>query len=588
MSNAITTAEQDALYTRQYGVHYTPPEMILQCIRPLFLKALEDRTDVACQRPTPTASLTLLQELSELKILDPACGSGNFLVCIYQHLQHLQAQLLEHCASLDAPRSKRRLRLSQFTGFDIDTKALKTAHERLTEAAENTDNTRPTLKAVNALREDWHAHLRITPTTYITGNPPFLGKKARTQAQREELRLVFGALRRAGTLDYCTAWLFKAAETLGKSGARCAFILTNSITHGEQPGVLWTALTTRFHTRIHFARKSQPWSQSSEKAQVHVVIIGIQNEPVSQSRLIEADGTVHYQQHAVSPHLTLGSPVVVVPRDRPLHDGPAARYGSMPNDGGALLFSPGEYEKVIAETPSLDGAFRPFHSARKMLRGTHRYCLWLADDATFLHHPFVKERVHAVATHRRRSTRSSTRLMAERPHRFGEDRQPSKPYMIIPRHTSQHHLFIPCVPVSPDHIAGDTCVTVLARDPFLMGCLCSETHRLWVHHIAGRIKSDLRYSIQMAYNTFPLPQNSTPVHKQAVEDATTRFFQEWDGVMVRTTDQFNASTQLAHMEMNKAVDRCFGFPANPTDVQRMAHLFSLYSSLIENERGRES
>ncbi|MGB1277459.1 MAG: DNA methyltransferase, partial [Nannocystaceae bacterium] len=406
--------------------------------------------------------------LQQLRLFDPACGCGNFLVIAYCELRRLERAIDSQLVANGAHPSAGRVGLHQFYGIEKDPLAAAIARTTLllvaqlgltdkdcpgepTVAAPWHPNS-PTIHAENALRIDWQDVLPPSPSTFIFGNPPFVGKKERTEAQKHDMLLVFGNQPRIGVLDYATCWLHKAARYMVGTSTEAAFVSTNSITHGEQPSVLWEALGSP-QPSIHFAHRTFNWTgEARGVAQVHCVILGFRFVNSCHEKRLFDYKDMHSQAKKlrvtnINAYLIDGPSVLITKRRKPLVKGIlAAREGSKLGDWGHLCLNGEEFEALRAD-PLVSRYLRPLVGAVEMIHGINRWCLWFGDglprESEARRSPWVATRLRAVQAARLASTKASTRTMARQPGRFLERRQPTQRYLMIPCVSSSRRHYIP-------------------------------------------------------------------------------------------------------------------------------------------------
>ncbi|MGH8403725.1 MAG: type IIL restriction-modification enzyme MmeI, partial [Gammaproteobacteria bacterium] len=349
----------------------------------------------------------------------------------------------------------------------------------------------------------------------------------RSPQQRDELIAAFQNLKAAGDLDYVAAWYIKAVQYLkgddrnadllaGLGGAapkdrvKIAFVSTNSITQGEQVPVLWPELF-RHGVHIHFAHRTFQWSnEASGVAAVHCVIIGFASWKSTQCALFEYThprGEAHMQiVTSISPYLTAGPEMVISKRQQPLNPQlPIMRCGNKPSDGGYLLLTPEERIELSRENPAAGKFIRRYVGSEEFINNIERYCLWLTDASPneLRAMPAVMRRVEAVRKFRAASSAEPTRKSAQTPTRFFFVSQPDQPYILIPEVSSERRPYIPIGLMPPDVITSNTNYITTSGDMYIYGILQSSMHMAWMRGVAGRLKSDYRYSGTMVYNTFP-------------------------------------------------------------------------------------
>ncbi|MBU0717426.1 MAG: class I SAM-dependent DNA methyltransferase [Planctomycetes bacterium] len=598
---------------RQIGAHYTTERDILKVIRGLFLDELWERFEKV--RTTKADLQRFHKELGRIKILDPACGCGNFLVIAYRELRRLEVEVIEalypKCreeSGLFNVPAEMLINVDQMYGIEIEEWPAQIAkvalwlvdHQMNMELSLTFGEAIARLPLThsakivngNALRIDWNDVLPAEECSFVLGNPPFVGKKRRTAGQTEDMNIVFGEWLRVGALDYVCCWYKAAADYIANARARVAFVSTNSITQGEQPGKLWPRLFQDYGVHIQFAHRTFPWtSEARGKAHVHVVIIGFGNDQRNGNSIHDYDPNGEPLGVAkaanISPYLAAGSDAVVKDRSTSISAVPAMAFGNMPNDDGNLLISSDEREQLVASCPEAAAFVKELISSAQYLNGEKRLCLWLTDASPgdIRRLKPIQERVAAVKQFREASRRACTRELARYPTLFGEIRQPTQRYVLVPRHSSERRQYIPLSFFNPDIIVSDSCMSVAGASLYHFGVLHSEMHMAWVRQVCGRIKSDFRYSARLVYNNFPWPAD--PLEKQvaAVEtsaremlDARSQFP---DASLADLYDPLSMPRvlQQAHSALDRAVDRCYRPQRFPDERRRFEYLFQLWERL---------
>jgi hypothetical protein len=452
---------------------------------------------------------------------------------------------------------------------------------------------------MNALRADWTTILSPelvgaqSDRLFVLGNPPFVGKQNRTAEQNEDMENVFHGLNGAGVLDYVTCWYARAAEIFNGTRVRVAFVSTNSITQGEQVPALWQHLLSR-GIHVHFAHRTFEWSSEARgRAHVYCVIIGFGFFDVTQKKLYDYEtpdsGPMEMRVGHINPYLVDTDDILVRSRTRPLCQVPRIVFGSMANDHGHLLLDDDERAELVSREPGAEQYIRRIYGTDEFLYNIPRWCLWLVDarpqDIRRL--PLVLERVDAVTAYRRRSKRPTTRRLAEVPTLFGEIRQPSTEYLLIPKVSSEIRKYVPMGYMPPEVIASDLCLMVPGATRYHFGVLSSEMHMAWLRQIGGRLEGRYRYSNNIVYNNFPWPQACTPVQQQHVSDCAEHVLN------VRTNypgsslaDLYDRSTMPrdlleAHRDLDAAVDACYRGAAFTSELERLVFLLNLYRRLSE-------
>ena len=596
---------------RQLGGHYTTEANILRTIRPLFLDELEAELETVSTRPRLRS---FLNKLAELSFFDPACGCGNFLVVAYRELRRLESEALRRLRDRERRAGQLTIditiecnvRVDQFYGIEIEEFPAKIARtalyliDHLSNRAVSAEfgqhyvrfpiPAAPHIVIGNALRIDWSSVLDKRNADFVLGNPPYVGKKARTTEQRDDMVRVFGG---DSSLDYVAAWYQVAARYIDGTNARVAFVSTNSITQGEQVPLLWPRLLEHGFT-IGFAHRTFEWkSEARGRAHVHCVIIGFCSGAWPGVRTlfdyedVRAD-PVPRRVDEINGYLVDFEPIYVTSRRDPIGHVPTARFGSMPNDGGALLLDNDEATDFRERDPVAAARFlREIISAREWLHGEHRWCLWLVDASAqdVRSSRVIRERVESVRAHRQASSRAPTRRLAESPQLFGEIRQPEADYLCIPRHAGESRRIMPMAFFSAEMIASDSTITIAGADTYLFGVLQSAMFIAWIKTVGGRIKNDPRFSIEDGYNTFPFPDPDA-ARRTTVTDAAQSVLNVRASLAGRSlADMYDPLAMppalvQAHDELDRAVDRMFAPRRHfAGESQRVRVLFERYMTL---------
>ncbi len=617
---ALFQSVMNAKERRAKGAHYTTEKNILKVIEPLFLDDLRaELSRIKGLKRGREAALRAFQDrLAGLNLFDPACGCGNFLIIAYRELRVLEIEVLkalypEGQRDLDATALS-KVDVDQFYGIEIDEFPARIAETAMWMMDHIMNNrlslefgqvfARIPLKAAphivhgDALETDWAEVLPPERCSYVFGNPPFLGAKVQSEAQRAQVRRIGGLGGSGGTLDFVAAWFIKAGDYVQNSVARIGFVSTNSITQGEQVAQLWPLLFHKYRLEITFAHRTFGWgSDARGKAHVHVVIIGLgrwEDEP-SEKRLFsyeDINGDPDETRHsALSPYLVDASQLanrhlVVRETTTPLSSRPLMLFGNMPNDGGHLIVSETEAASQIAADPDLAPYVRQLVGAQDSLNGEARFCLWLKDAPleTLRGNAFVRNRLADVRTYRSASTRAATLRLADSPAVFGEIRQKNGPFVLIPRHSSERRRYVPFGFYRNGEVAHDSCLFVPDASLAEFGVLTSAMHMSWLRHVGGRLKSDYRYSIGLVYNPYPWPALS-----DADKAKLTGLVQDLLDARVAHSgatlsdlydpDFMPDDLRRTHRAVDQAVDRLYRKAPFDSDRERVEHLFTLYEKM---------
>lgn len=619
---ALFQSVMDKEERRKQGAHYTTEKNILKVIEPLFLDDLraEFQRLKSSRGTRRTAELLAFQErLGRMRFLDPACGCGNFLIIAYRELRALEMDVLRELRptrQLDALAETLSLvNVDQFYGIEIGEFPARIAETALW-MMDHIMNNRlslefgltfvriplkksPRIVHGDALEIEWATVLKPGDCSYVFGNPPFVGAKLQSEAQRLQVRRIAGLGKSGGTLDYVCAWFIKAGEYIKKETISIGFVATSSITQGEQAGQLWPILFDRLKLEISFAHRTFAWgSDARGKAHVHVVVIGLARSSAAPKlrRLFSYDdlnGEPHESScAALTPYLFdaggLADPHVVVSEaPRPLNGLPQLIIGSKPIDGGHYILSDAERDDLLRDEPDAARFLRPFFGAQDFINGVGRWILAVqsASPDELRRLPLISERIRAVREFRLASKSPPTRKLAETPALYHVNVLPTKPFLIIPRHSSERRDYVPFGYASPPIIPGDSALVLTDASLRIFAILTSAMHMSWLRHIGGRLKSDFRYSIGLVYNTFPMPPAAEadldrlePL-AQAVLDArathlTATLADLYD------PDLMPANLRKAHQALDRAVDRLYRPSGFASDRERVEHLFGLYEKMV--------
>ena len=602
---------------RQIGAHYTSERDILKVVRSLFLDDLRaELASIKADRSNRRRARLeeFHKKICALRFLDPACGCGNFLVITYRELRSLELEVLillfgqQTEMTLDEINRLSQVDVDQFYGIEIGEWPARIAevalwlmdHQmnlKVSEAFGQLYQRLPLKKSphihcANALRADWKKILPPAQCSYVLGNPPFVGQSYQTIEQKADQHFVLSNIQARGVLDYVCNWYVKAAEYITGTQIVVGLVSTNSITQGEQAGILWTELFGRYHLKIHFAHRTFPWaSEARGKAHVHVVIIGFAVFDTTNKRIYDYEAGIEKvtvsSAKNISPYLVEGSDRAISNRTTPLCNVPKMSWGNKPTDGGHFILSPEERVQLIADEPAARKFIHRYMSGGDFINGDERYCLWLADadPAELRKLPKVMERVEAVRQSRLESKAESTRRYAKFPTRFRQIAQPDSDYLAIPEVSSERRPYIPIAVLPREVICSNKIQFIPNASQFHFGVLVSSMHMAWMRQVCGRLKSDYSYSNTLVYNNFPWPESATAKQRAAVEAKAQ--------AMLDARQQFPAATLAdlydplamspalaqAHAELDRAVDLCYRPEKFDTDRQRVEFLFALYEKL---------
>ncbi|GAB1410268.1 N-6 DNA methylase [Desulfovibrionales bacterium] len=608
----------DKTARRNLGAHYTSEENILKVLGPLFLDDLHQQFERA--RGSIRKLTALHNTLRSLTFLDPACGCGNFLVIAYRELRRLELQIL---LALHGSQKERQLYLDvsalvrvnvdQFYGIEIEEFPAQIAqvalwlmdHQMNQMVSEEFGlyfvriplRSSPNIICANALTTDWNEIIPAQNLSYIFGNPPFVGAKFLQPHQRADVEQIFSGINKAGLLDYVAAWYVKAAKVIQDTAIRCAFVSTNSITQGEQVGVLWSWMLKQ-NMNIFFAHRTFAWSSEARgKAAVHCVVIGFAQDNITPKTIFEYPDIKGKPQGVraknINPYLLDAPNIIIQKRSKPISNIPLMSKGNQPTDGGHLILTVDEREKLLELCPETKHLTKRLIGAKEFLHGTKRYCLWLvhATPQELKRCSFIMDRIEKCRKFRaEEGIASDTIALAATPTVFRETRNPDS-YVVIPSVSSERRNYVPMGFETSNTIATNLCLVVNDATLYHFGILSSLMHNAWMRAVAGRLESRYRYSAGIVYNTFPWPKNPTDKQKQAIENAAQAVLDARalfpESSLADLYDPLTMPPMLlkAHHKLDKAVDAAYG-RSFASEADRVAFLFALYGQYVgEGENG---
>lgn len=601
MIQAVVTPE----HRGDMGMHYTSVPNIMKVMKPLFLDELVEEFEKNITNKNKLQQLII--RISNLKIFDPACGSGNFLIIAYKELRRLEMQIISAIDDLSTQKSFTfsEIKLTQFYGIELDDFAHEVAilslwlaeHQMNLEFYKEFGRTSPALPLAdggyivhgNATRLDWEdvCPKNDSNEIYILGNPPYLGSRNQNKEQKEDMKMVF--TKDYKSLDYIAAWFYKGAEYIRGINAKCAFVSTNSISQGEQVALIWPRVL-KDDLEICFAHQSFKWQNNAKSnANVIVVIIALSNKS-NKSKYIY-NNNIKSQVQNISPYLTSGNTVYVKRSSKSVSNFPEMKYGNMPNDKGNLILSPAEEESLNKEFPNAKKFLKKFIGASDFIRGNERYCLWILDNEIeeAVKIPEIKKRLEGVTAHREKSTEKSTREKAFTPNHFYFNSHEKTDSILIPRHSSERREYVPIGLLNDSTVIADSAMAVYNATSWLFGIITSRMHMVWMRAVGGKLKTDYRYSTAIIYNTFPFPFISEK-QKEEITEFVLNILDEREQHSEKTLaqlydpDKMPQGLKEAHHQLDLAIEKCYRNKPFENDEERLEYLFKLYEEMIEKEK----
>ncbi len=585
------------------GMHYTSVPNIMKVLHPLFLLSLEEEFEAA--RDSEAKLIKLLRRIQNIRVFDPACGSGNFLIIAYRELRKLENRIFERQREMGQPSLPMTgVHLSQFFGIELADFAAETAklslwiaEYQMNEQFKAEFGTAPpalplrdsgNIAHANSLRKDW---LQVCPVkegseTYIVGNPPYLGSSNQDDEQKADMDRVFGPITKTyKSLDYVAAWYVKAATYGAVVESQAAFVATNSICQGEQVEMLWPLLYQR-GTEIGFAHQSFKWrNNASHVAGVTCVIVGIRRRGAGRKTLYSADLARTVKN--IGPYLLDMDDTIVSKESSPINLLPDMDWGSKPVDDGNLIMSSAEKDQLVESYPSAATFVRRYIGANEFIKGEERWCLWIEDseraDAEAI--APIKARIDAVAVFRAASKKPQTKEFARVPHKFSEIRHEESESVIVPIHFSEdREYFTVGFADGAATVISNACYGIYNAEPYIMAILSTRLHAVWVSTVCGQLETRIRYSNTLGYHTFPVPALSDDQRQELGDHA-------WSIITAREAHPGKSIAWLydpetmpdnilqAHRALDESMERIFIGRPFKTDSERLEHLFKQYAAM---------
>lgn len=624
------------------GMHYTSMSNIMKVITPLFLdnlqaeyQRLSDRADDYLEREITEEQRrkqqrdiinqfeALIERISKIKFLDPACGSGNFLIITYKELRRLEIDCLvktrevrEYMNEKDVYQGsllkQSKIKLNHFSGIELDDFAHEVArlslyiaeHQMNVEMTAALADYQPRILPLqesgnivhaNALRVDWNLVVPhdTNDEVYIMGNPPYVGARKKKQNQSLDLTNVFHKYQiNTGDLDYISGWFIKGAEFVQNTLSQLSFVSTNSITQGSQVPLLWPSIVNKTNASISFAYPSFKWANSAKNnAGVTVVIIGLYDKKNTTVKKIFVNETWTVAKN-ITPYLTDGENIIVNNSEQSISGLPEIASGDMPNDGGNFIVEKDEYISLVEQVPDIDKYLRKFIGSREFVASTYRYIFHLTENNHIEAEKIseVTKRVEAIRKLRLSSNRNATKQLAAIPYRYGEYRHKESKFIFVPQVSSEFRDYVPMGYFEGGEIVASPNFTIYDAPNWLLGILESRMHMTWLRAVGGRLKTDYRYSAGMVYNTFPIPNLSTN-RKNILEEAVLEMLdvREEEGGTIAdlyggANKPMNARLREAHKKIDGIVERAYKQEPFKSDEERLSVLLKLYQKMVSEEK----
>ena len=614
------------------GMHYTSVPNIMKVIEPLFLTELQEEFEAA--KYDPRRLNKLHERIGTIKIFDPACGSGNFLIIAYKELRLLEIKILQQLQTLKKvatgfephqleliPKAQltlaagyqqtlfTRVELANFYGIELDDFAHEVAilslwlaqHQMNMKFKEAFGTGNPTLPLTegghithgNATRVNWEkvCPKKVNDEIFVLGNPPYLGYALQSAEQKEDMAIVFSTMEDYKKLDFISCWFYLGSRFISNTNAKFAFVTTNSICQGEQVTILWPNIINR-GLEINFAYQSFKWKNNAKAvAGVTVAIIGIQNRNTKDKKLFIGDKYNLVKE--INSYLVASTNIIVSIRSKPISLLPEMIKGSSPSDGGNLLLSETEAKEIISKYPKANHLIKKYLGADEFLYDKLRYCIWVESKDVKLAYSIapLKDRFEKCKKFRLESKKEATQKKANTPHEFDEKKFKETNSIIIPQTTSELRKYIPIGFLTPDVVISNAARVIYDAEPWLFAVLTSKIHKCWVDAVAGRLETRIQYSNTLCYNTFPFPE----INKEQKQELQRNVFavlgerqkhSEKNLAQLYDPDNMPQGLREAHHQLDLAVERCYRSKPFSSDEERLEYLFKLYEQMIAEEKTR--
>jgi len=612
------------------GMHYTSVPNILKVLNPLFLDDLREKLAEAGDNSRKL--LNLRNRIARIRVFDPACGSGNFLVIAYKEMRAIEAEINRRRRESDL---RSAIPLTNFRGIELRDFSAEIARLALIIAEYQCDvlylgqkealaeflplDAKNWITSGNALRIDWLSvcpptgkgvkmrgdDLFSTPLdqseidfeneggeTYICGNPPYLGSKWQSQEQKNDLKNIFdGRIKSWKSLDYVAGWFMKAADYGTHTPTVSAFVSTNSINQGQQVPILWPIIFETGH-EISFAHTSFKWANlASHNAGVTVVIVGIsRNAPLPRRLLFPSDeGTVLKKVENINGYLIAAPNVEIIPVSKPSDDRAVMQFGNHPYYGAALIFSYSESEAMKLADPAVSQFIRPLYGSKEFISSNPRACLWIKDSELdqVLDFPQIVSRIQTVQKSRFAAIQdSSAQRLATTPHRFREQFVSEIYTMVVPRVSSENRPYLPVGLLPSNAIVHEKACALYDAPLWNMALIASRLHWVWIGTVCVRMRTDFSYSNTLGWNTFPLPPltetNKTDLTKCAEEILLAREA-HFPATIAELYDPAKMPENLraAHDRNDETLERIYIGRRFKNDTERLEKLFELYTKMTQ-------
>lgn len=596
---------------RELGAHYTSEENIMKVIKPLFLDELWKEFEI--KKGIKKDLEEFHEKIANIKILDPACGCGNFLIIAYRELRLLEFEVLkllnDDSQVMLVDNNIIKTHINNFYGIEYEEFPAEIAKLSMLLMKHQLDvevsnyfgfniigfpiRENASIVKGNSLRMDWNEVVDIAKLDYIIGNPPFVGGMLMSKEQKEDMKIVTKKAKGYGNMDFVCGWYFKSAEIMNKNkNIRTAFVSTNSICQGEHVLNFWKNLIEEKNIKIDYCYRTFKWNNEAKgKAAVYCVIVGFSNNDLKCNKkiFIENKNDNNYdmiEAKNINPYLIDAKNVFIERKSKPICDVPEMKFGSMPRDGGYFILTDEEREEIIKETPEAEEFIKKYIGAREFINKTYRWVLWLdgVSPKKYMYSKLIRERLEKVKEFRLNSTAKDTREFSKTPQVFCSISQPKEGnYLLVPSASSSSREYVPIGFIDSDIIASNLVFSVSDATLYEFGVITSKIHMDWMSLVAGRLGDGYRYSNTIVYNNFIWPDASDEDKEKIIKTASKILevrekYSDWTFAEMYDPLIMPLDLRKAHEENDKAVEKAYGRTFKDSS-ERIEFLLQKYSEI---------
>jgi hypothetical protein len=603
------------------GMHYTSVPNILKVLNPLFLDDLRAQLEVATDNKIKL--LNLRKRMARIRVFDPACGSGNFLVIAYKQMREIEAEINRRRGESHLGSE---IPLTNFRGIELRDFPAEIARLALIIAEFQCDvlyrgqkdaleeflplDSENWIVCGNALRLDWISicppsgtgvkvtadDLFRTPLdqveidfentggeTYICGNPPYVGDKYQSPNQKDDLRAVSVGRKTSKAIDYIAGWFWKASDYIRRGGS-FAFVSTNSVCQGVQVPAIWTDILSK-NQSIFFAHEGFHWSNSaSNNANVMCVIVGVSGDYKGPRYIYSSE--VRRAASNINPYLVDGPQLIVEKESTPRSDLPVMFAGNIPRDRGNFMLTTDARHQLLAEYPSASKLVKRIVGSDELINGIERFCLWISDEDASMAGaiPFIEERLGKIVEYRRTGSERG-KLGLDTPHRFERTIIGRRSQIVIPRVSSERREFLPIGYLSAEVIVSDAAMAIYDPPLSAFALLSSRLHWIWARAVCGQLETRIRYSNTLGWNTFPVPLLTEQNKADLTRCAENILLAREAHFPATIADLYDPDTmpenlRQAHEHNDEVLERIYIGRRFKNDTERLEKLFDLYTKMV--------